>query len=153
MNETTRDLICGTIGGISGKIVEYPLDTVKVRMQISKEAKVSPWKVIKHITRHEGFYGFYAGVVAPIYGAAFENAASFAGYGFATSTFRKHIMGLQASDTNTLLPIHGVFMCGAFSGIAAGMLHVTSMIANFPPMLRSIYYICFFGCFVCVYQS
>jgi solute carrier family 25 carnitine/acylcarnitine transporter 20/29 len=29
-------------------------------------------------------------------------------------------MGLPESDTTTLLPIHGVFMCGAFSGIAAG---------------------------------
>ncbi len=124
MDETTRDLICGTIGGISGKIVEYPLDTVKVRMQISEDAKVSPWKVIKHITRHEGLSGFYAGVIAPMYGAAFENAASFAGYGFATSAFRKHIMGLPESDSSTLLPIYGVFMSGAFSGIAAGM-HAT----------------------------
>lgn len=31
--ETVRDIIAGTISGIAGKLIEYPFDTLKVRMQ------------------------------------------------------------------------------------------------------------------------
>jgi hypothetical protein len=31
--ETVRDIVAGTISGIAGKLIEYPFDTLKVRMQ------------------------------------------------------------------------------------------------------------------------
>ena len=37
------DILAGTLGGIAGKIIEFPFDTVKVRMQAGGTGAWAAW--------------------------------------------------------------------------------------------------------------
>ncbi len=63
MKKDTRmaDLIFGSVAGMTGKVVEYPFDTVKVRLQcqpLTGELK-GPMECIRQGFREEGLRGFY----------------------------------------------------------------------------------------------
>ena len=52
-----------------GTLVSYPLDTVKVRFQVSTQgSKLSLFNCVRDIYRFEGFLGFYKGVISPMVG-------------------------------------------------------------------------------------
>lgn len=40
VREAARDIIAGTIGGVAGRIIEYPFDTVKTKLQA---ASIGGW--------------------------------------------------------------------------------------------------------------
>ncbi len=69
------------IAGILGKIVEYPFDTVKVRLQSQPDTQPlryrGPIDCLKQSYRHEGLRGLYRGVSAPLVGAAAETSSLF----------------------------------------------------------------------------
>lgn len=64
-----NNLLSGFIAGSCGIYTGHPLDTVKVRMQLSKTG-ISATESIKHIIAKDGFSGFFKGVVSPVLGTA-----------------------------------------------------------------------------------
>ncbi|CCC71527.1 hypothetical protein NCAS_0H02170 [Naumovozyma castellii] len=77
-----REILAGSIAGAIGKFIEYPFDTVKVRLQ-TQEAYMFPstWSCIKYTYENEGILeGFYQGIESPLIGAALENAILFLAY-------------------------------------------------------------------------
>ncbi|KAJ1561131.1 hypothetical protein HK405_004847 [Cladochytrium tenue] len=79
------DLLCGSIAGVTGKLVEYPLDTVKVRLQTQPLAAgggtfAGPLDCLVRTVRQEGFLGLYRGLSAPLVGSMLENSGLFFAY-------------------------------------------------------------------------
>ncbi|KAJ1650275.1 hypothetical protein IWW47_005731, partial [Coemansia sp. RSA 2052] len=75
------DLAFGSLAGMMGKFVEYPFDTVKVRLQTSESQVFSgTLDCLKQTWRNEGFRGFYRGLTSPLVGAMAENAIAFYAY-------------------------------------------------------------------------
>ena len=60
--------MAGSCSGIAGTLVAYPLDTVKVRFQVSTQGSLSLLNCVRDIYRFEGFLGFYKGVISPMVG-------------------------------------------------------------------------------------
>jgi hypothetical protein len=114
MSDAAGEFVCGTAGGIIGKVVDFPFDTVKVRMQQTDCKYKGTIECITSTARNEGVRGFYAGIGAPMSGAAFENAFAFAAYGRASSFYRAQC-GLGDAAP---LPLTGVAFSGAISGFA-----------------------------------
>ena len=79
--EAIKDVVCGSIAGIVGKYIEYPFDTVKVRLQSQPHhlplQYTGPLDCFKQSLQRDGFLGIYRGISAPLVGAAVENACLF----------------------------------------------------------------------------
>ena len=76
-----QDILFGSVAGIVGKVIEYPFDTVKVRLQSQPDhlplRYAGPLDCFKQSLQHEGFAGLYRGVSAPLVGAAVETSSLF----------------------------------------------------------------------------
>jgi len=79
--EAMRDVVCGSAAGIVGKYIEYPFDTVKVRLQSQPDnvplKYTGPLDCFKKSLQHDGFIGIYRGISAPLVGAAVESSTLF----------------------------------------------------------------------------
>ncbi|CAG8641530.1 1623_t:CDS:2, partial [Ambispora leptoticha] len=124
-----NDLVFGSVvSGMTGKLVEYPFDTVKVRLQTQPIFK-GPLDCFRQTFRHEGFLGFYRGLSAPMVGAMVENAVLFTSYNYIQMMIREyrtpkherhliHEIGLEKSP----LEIRELFLAGAIAGTLASFL-------------------------------
>ena len=79
--EALKDVVCGSLAGVVGKYIEYPFDTVKVRLQ-SQPATLplrynGPLDCFKKSLQRDGFFGIYRGISAPLVGAAVETSSLF----------------------------------------------------------------------------
>jgi len=84
------DLVFGAISGIAGKIVEFPFDTVKVRLQTSSSDTFNgTFDCIKKTYKNEGFSGFYKGLSSPLVGSMMENGILFSGFGYSQHLIRR----------------------------------------------------------------
>ncbi|CAH6719042.1 mitochondrial ornithine transporter 1 [[Candida] jaroonii] len=82
-----KDMIFGAISGVIGKTIEFPFDTIKVRLQ-SSLVPISTFQMIK-ATYNEGIIkGFYQGLKAPLIGACLENAILFSSYNSCLEMFK-----------------------------------------------------------------
>ncbi|KAI7858882.1 mitochondrial carrier domain-containing protein [Circinella umbellata] len=66
-----------------GKFVEYPFDTIKVRLQtqpLDRPYFNGPWHCFKCTIKQEGLRGLFTGMASPMVGSMVENAALFVGY-------------------------------------------------------------------------
>jgi ornithine carrier protein len=79
--EALKDIIYGSTAGVVGKFIEYPFDTVKVRLQSQPDGLplryTGPLDCFKQSFRQDGFVGLYRGVSAPLVGAAVETSSLF----------------------------------------------------------------------------
>ena len=79
--EALKDIVCGATAGVVGKFIEYPFDTVKVRLQSQPDnvplRYTGPLDCFKKSLQREGFTGIYRGISAPLVGAAVESSALF----------------------------------------------------------------------------
>ncbi len=79
--EALKDIICGSVAGIVGKYIEYPFDTVKVRLQSQPSTLPlrynGPLDCFKKSLQRDGFIGIYRGISAPLVGAAVEMSTLF----------------------------------------------------------------------------
>lgn len=109
------------ISGCTGKVIEYPFDTVKVRLQSQPHDRplryTGAWDCIKQTLRKEGFLGFYRGLSSPIAGAAAENATLFVTYGVSQSLIKKHVL-----LTKEELTVPWLTLCGGISGVVASFV-------------------------------
>lgn len=105
------DVLCGSLAGAAGKVVEYPFDTVKVRLQAQPEDRPlrysGPVDCFRQSFKEGGISGLYRGVASPIVGAAAENASLFLVYNLAREWLRGSV---PLGETSFSL------LCGAISG-------------------------------------
>ncbi|CAM0138665.1 mitochondrial ornithine carrier protein [Umbelopsis sp. WA50703] len=83
MRKQMDDLLFGSIAGIVGKFVEYPFDTVKVRLQTQSHSNPrfsGPLDCITKTVKEHGVKDLYRGLSSPLVGSMIENAALFVGY-------------------------------------------------------------------------
>ncbi|KAK9471523.1 mitochondrial carrier domain-containing protein [Dipodascopsis tothii] len=111
------------IAGIAGKFIEYPFDTVKVRLQSQPDDKPlrfkGPLDCIRQTLRNEGFKGFYRGIASPLVGAAAENASLFLSYNVAQSLLKTFI---HNRDGTARLRLDELVLCGAASGAVTSFI-------------------------------
>lgn len=115
-NEALQDILFGSIAGIIGKTVEYPFDTVKVRLQSQPDhlplRYTGPLDCFRQSIRADGFIGLYRGVSAPFAGAAAETACLFFSYRIAQDVL---VSSGLAGDKDGL-GLGGLVTAGAMSG-------------------------------------
>jgi solute carrier family 25 (mitochondrial folate transporter), member 32 len=73
-------LVAGLVGGAVSTILLYPLDLIKVRLQVNETSgcRLSSFTVMNTILKHEGILGLYQGLSPAIVGSA----VSWGGYLF-----------------------------------------------------------------------
>lgn len=117
--EALKDITFGSIAGIVGKVVEFPFDTVKVRLQSQPDhlplRYTGPLDCFRQSIRQDGFRGLYRGVSAPFAGAAAETACLFWSYRVAQDVLRKTVLPQQTEDDRAL-PLSALVTAGAMSG-------------------------------------
>lgn len=111
-----QEIAFGSLSGIAGKIVEYPFDTIKVRLQSQPSTGqphyTSTLDCIRQTLKHDGYSGFYRGISAPLAGAMFENAVLFVSYSKATLVVKRMLDIGEGTDLDT----GGIMLSGAMSG-------------------------------------
>ena len=122
-----KEITYGAISGMVGKLVEFPFDTIKVRLQSSSSDKhVSTLKMIKQTYQNEGiFNGFYKGLKAPLVGACLENAILFSSYNTASTIFVNILNDKQDGKVvynNDTVPFWTKLVSGGFAGFMASFV-------------------------------
>ena len=119
-----RDIAYGSLAGMMGKIVEYPFDTVKVRLQSQPDHMPlrysGPLDCFKQSIRRDGFGGLYRGVSAPLLGAAAETACLFFSYRVAQDVLRGTVLK-HKKDTEEL-SLSTLVTAGAMSGAMTSVI-------------------------------
>ncbi|KFY85897.1 hypothetical protein V500_08045 [Pseudogymnoascus sp. VKM F-4518 (FW-2643)] len=120
--DAVEDVLFGSIAGIAGKFIEYPFDTVKVRLQSQPDTKplryAGPLDCFKQSWRKEGFAGLYRGISAPLVGAALENSSLFVSEQAAQKVL--FASGLYSPDTP--LPLSALFCTGGVAGAVTSLV-------------------------------
>lgn len=79
--EALKDIVFGSVAGIVGKFIEYPFDTVKVRLQSQPDGVplryAGPLDCFAQSWKRDGVAGLYRGISAPLVGAAVETSSLF----------------------------------------------------------------------------
>eukprot|EP00158_Paraphelidium_tribonemae_P005733 Partr_v1_DN27495_c2_g1_i2_m71665 putative solute carrier family 25 (mitochondrial carrier) len=121
--DSFKEIACGSIAGISGKFIEHPFDTVKVRLQtqaalVADGASIpfsGPIDCFKQTWRKEGLLGLYQGLPSPMVGAMMENAVMFMAFSRISNLLK------QALETQTLT-LPQTCLVGALSGTCASVV-------------------------------
>ncbi|XBW36783.1 hypothetical protein QEN19_002360 [Hanseniaspora menglaensis] len=113
MEEVVYELSASATAGMLGKLVEFPFDTVKVRLQTNpNNIFANTWDCIKYTYNYEGITkGFYKGVSSPMLGAILENAVLFVTYGQTYKYLQSHNKNM--ADLNKIIISGGV--AGSFA--------------------------------------
>ncbi|KAJ5684840.1 Mitochondrial ornithine carrier protein AmcA/O.t1.c1 [Penicillium maclennaniae] len=113
--EAMKDIVFGSTAGMAGKLIEYPFDTVKVRLQ-SQPAHLplrytGPLDCFRQSFRADGFKGLYRGISAPMMGAAVETSCLFFSYRLIQDAMRATVFPEKEQ-----LPFLALIAAGAASG-------------------------------------
>ncbi|KAN0085023.1 Mitochondrial carrier domain containing protein [Elaphomyces granulatus] len=119
--EAFKDIVFGSIAGITGKYIEYPFDTVKVRLQSQPDTLPlrynGPLDCFRQSIRADGFRGLYRGISAPLFGAAVENSSLFFSY-----RISQRLLQSMVYSSAEPLPFSGLLISGAISGAFTSLL-------------------------------
>lgn len=122
--EGLKDIVIGAIAGMIGKTIEYPFDTVKVRLQSQPDHLpphyTGPLDCFRQSLRAEGVPCLYRGISAPLFGAAIEASSLFFSYRIAQHGFRTLLP--QDTRNNDKLPLSALVACGGASGALTSLL-------------------------------
>jgi mitochondrial ornithine carrier protein len=104
------------IAGVAGKYIEYPFDTVKVRLQSQPDVLplryTGPLDCFRQSIRSDGFLGLYRGISAPLVGAALETSSLF----FWERVGRELLFTANLYSRQQPLPLSALWLTGAISG-------------------------------------
>ena len=121
--EALKDILFGSIAGVIGKTIEYPFDTVKVRLQSQPDhlppRYTGPLDCFRQSIRAEGLSGLYRGISAPLVGAAIETSSLFFSYRIAQDALQATVLPPTAGVP---LPLSALLACGAASGAFTSLL-------------------------------
>lgn len=112
----TRNLIAGSIGGMTGWIAGQPLDMVKVRLQVQPKQNPlykGPIDCLIKVIKTEGFTGLYRGMFVPVLMAAPACAASFYALSLGKSLQLQH----PDQEPTLLQYFNAGLFCGVFSAL------------------------------------
>ncbi|KAI1105286.1 mitochondrial carrier [Jackrogersella minutella] len=116
VRQSVEDIVYGSVGGIVGKYIEYPFDTVKVRLQSQPDhlplRYTGPLDCFKQSFRADGFLGLYRGISAPLFGAAAETSSLF----FFERIGREAVYASGYCSRDRVLPLSALWFTGAFAG-------------------------------------
>ncbi|KAH8689201.1 putative mitochondrial ornithine carrier protein AmcA/Ort1 [Talaromyces proteolyticus] len=116
-----KDITYGSIAGIVGKCIEYPFDTIKVRLQSQPDGVPlrysGPLDCFRQSLQTGGFRSLYRGISAPLTGAAIENSSLFFSYRVA-----KDVLQSTVYSSSERLPLSGLLISGALSGAFTSIL-------------------------------
>ncbi|KAI0021059.1 amino acid transporter arg-13 [Xylariomycetidae sp. FL0641] len=115
--EAIEDIIYGSVAGIVGKYIEYPFDTVKVRLQSQPDhlplRYTGPLDCFRQSIKADGLMnGLYRGISAPLVGAAAETSSLF----FFERMGREAVYASGYCTRDRVLPLSALWFTGAFSG-------------------------------------
>lgn len=116
-NDAIKDISYGGIAGSLAKVIEFPFDTIKVRLQsLPNFQHESTWTTIKYTWNKEGLVnGFYKGLKAPMMGAFMESAVLFLSYNSSTNCLSN-----LTNSSKDLLWIQS--LSGGFAGFFASFV-------------------------------
>ena len=102
-------MVAGMVAGFVCKLIEYPLDTVKVQVQTQSAngPQLSPLQMLSKTVRETGAMSLYRGLPSPLVGSMAENSVLFSSYSFA---------GRCISKDPENQPFGQKLVCGMFSG-------------------------------------
>ncbi|OKL58695.1 Amino-acid transporter arg-13 [Talaromyces atroroseus] len=116
-----KDIIYGSIAGMVGKYIEYPFDTIKVRLQSQPHGVPlrykGPLDCFRQSIQSDGLRSLYRGISAPLAGAAVENSSLFFSYRVA-----KNLLQSTIYTSSDHLPFTGLLISGAASGAFTSVL-------------------------------
>ena len=124
-SKALQNIIFGSVAGILGKIIEYPFDTVKVRLQSQSASLplryIGPLDCLRQSITRDGFLSLYRGISAPLIGAAVETSSLFLSYRLAQEVASVALdSGAQLKNNkigeNEKLSLGPLVLCGAASG-------------------------------------
>lgn len=137
MSDSLKEFAAGTAGGFAGKLLDYPLDTVKVLLQTqeagefrgthieyaimshvavcvsqltSKSLFPGAWHCLTHTVETKGVLSLYKGLSSPLLGSMAENALLFWAYNHC-----KRFL-VQANDGDEKLSLFQLSLAGAGAG-------------------------------------
>ncbi|KAI0396215.1 amino acid transporter arg-13 [Xylariaceae sp. FL0594] len=114
--EVVEDLLFGSTAGVVGKYIEYPFDTVKVRLQSQPDhlplRYTGPLDCFRQSIRADGFLGLYRGISAPLFGAACETSSLF----LFERIGREAVYASGYCSRERVLPLPALWFTGAFAG-------------------------------------
>ncbi|CCU81215.1 mitochondrial ornithine / amino acid carrier protein [Blumeria hordei DH14] len=125
--DALEDVLFGSIAGLIGKYIEYPFDTVKVRLQSQPDSLplryTGPLDCFRQSisssgNNFSGILSLYRGISAPLAGAALENSSLFFWERIARVGLR--LSGFFPEDAK--LPLVALWLTGAASGAATSFL-------------------------------
>ena len=109
-----NDILAGSAAGSACKLVEYPLDTIKVQMQTAGSgtslSNLGPIGLLRMNVREHGFRRLYQGISSPLVGSMAENATLFVSFNLAQS--------LCHDGPKETMPVHKLVVCAMASGVA-----------------------------------
>jgi solute carrier family 25 carnitine/acylcarnitine transporter 20/29 len=111
-----NDFIAGGCAGSASVIVGHPFDTIKVRIQTSKNASAG---LLSTITEFGGPTSLFRGMGAPLGAAAVINSIVFSMYGFGSKKFDEYVVDPDTwPETDaTHDPWQKAWACGSFAGL------------------------------------
>ncbi|KAI1635583.1 amino acid transporter arg-13 [Biscogniauxia mediterranea] len=115
--DAIEDILYGSLAGIVGKYIEYPFDTVKVRLQSQPDhlplRYTGPLDCFRQSIKADGLIGgLYRGISAPLFGAAAETSCLF----FFERMGREAVYSSGYCPRDRVLPLPALWFTGAFSG-------------------------------------
>ncbi|KAG0139597.1 hypothetical protein CROQUDRAFT_726517 [Cronartium quercuum f. sp. fusiforme G11] len=113
-NQVFKDLLAGTVGGITQVLVGQPFDIVKVRLQSSDAYKGMSDAAIR-IVREEGPASFYKGTALPLMGIGACVSLQFVCLEAFKRSFRRQNLSNGSSEQ---LTIGQLYLSGGGAGIA-----------------------------------
>lgn len=133
--EAAKDIVFGSTAGVLGKFVEYPFDTIKVRLQSRPTYPLSSGRLDGPLDAFAAAWrssegplrSLYRGISAPLFGAAVETSSLFFSYRIAQDLLVSNIpsfRALQSKDGQfkTNLPFSALLFAGAASGAFTSLL-------------------------------
>jgi ornithine carrier protein len=110
------------MAGIVGKYIEYPFDTVKVRLQSQPDhlplRYTGPIDCFRQGLRTDGVLGLYRGISAPLVGAAAETSSLF----LFESLGREALYSSGIASRDKELSLGALYFTGGFSGFFASFV-------------------------------
>lgn len=113
LSEPAKDFVAGTMGGFAGKLLDHPLDTVKVLLQTQGEKPrySGAWHCLQSTVQTKGIASLYKGLSSPLLGSMAENALLFWAYNHC-----KRALGEEPGKELSLLQLS---LAGAGAGALA----------------------------------